>query len=133
MGECTRGFYWTQEAWYAKTTDDQDITFGMYETDNGTDGEMSMVWEELGDNQVPRLKIYNDAWKVLGSFQDLLQKLAEVDDENITQGQFVGILRECGFEDLTPYKSPYKNAPLLDERNKLQKRIDEIDEELNAD
>ena len=133
MEENKRGFYWIQKAWYAKSINDQHIMFGMYGEGDGIYGEMAMEWEELGGKEVPKLKVYDDGWEVLASFQDLLQRLAEVDNQNITQGQFVEILNGCGFEDLTPYNSPYENAPLLNERQELQERIDEIDEELNAD
>jgi len=133
MEENKRGFFWTEKAWYAKSINDQDVMFGMYGDGDGLYGEMAMEWEELGGKEVPKLQVYNDGWEVLASFQDLLQRLAGVNGENITQGQFVEILKGCGFEDLTPYNSPYENAPLLNERQELQKRIDEIDEELNAD
>ena len=133
MEENKRGFFWTEKAWYAKSINDQDVMFGMYGDGDGLYGEMAMEWEELGGKEVPKLQVYNDGWEVLVSFQDLLQRLAGVNGENITQGQFVEILKGCGFEDLTPYNSPYENAPLLNERQELQKRIDEIDEELNAD
>ena len=132
-GRKQEGIFLDTESVVCQIYNDQDVMFGMYGEGDGIYGEMAMEWEELGGKEVPRLKVYDDAWEVLASFQDLLQKLAEVDNQNITQGQFVEILNGCGFEDLTPYNSPYENAPLLNERQELQKRIDEIDEELNAD
>jgi len=103
-----RGFYWTKKAWYGHTTTGTDIMFGLYDGEfGGTSGEMAMAWEEVGGESTPQLRAYCDSWKVLATFTDLLQKMGEVDNQDITQEQFVYILLDCGFADLTPYESPY--------------------------
>lgn len=80
-----------------------DIMFGMYAPDRGgTSGEMVMRWKTFGDGkQVPQLRVYDDAWKVLATFKDVLDELAKVDNKNITQEEFVYLLTKCGFEDFT--------------------------------
>lgn len=107
-----RGFYWSNKAYYAKSiglTGDQ-IMFGMYgeDGDSGTIGEMSMEWIVLDRRYVPQLHVFDDAWKVLASFSDLIYKLGEVDDQNISPEQFVNILKTCNFKDFTQYTIPTK-------------------------
>ena len=60
-----------------------------------------MRWVELSGQLTPRLHAYDDAWRVLASFNDLLQRLAEVDDKNISPEQFIAILKSCDFVDQT--------------------------------
>ena len=102
---CEPGYYWTAKAWYAKANNCYDeITFGMYDLiGGGTSGEMIMQWKELGGETVPQLKVFTDAWSALALFGDVIAELAKHDNENITQEQFIDILKDCGFKDLTPY------------------------------
>ena len=102
--DCIRGFHWSNRAWYKNVVKDKLINFGMYHPDGGTSGEMTMVWQELAGREVPRLKCFDDGWSALSLFTDLIQKLGERDDENITQEQFVQILLGCGFTDMTAYE-----------------------------
>jgi hypothetical protein len=62
-----------------------------------------MEWIYLAGKLVPRLNAFDDGWKVLASFNDVISKLAEVDDQNITEEEFVKILDQLGFKDLTSY------------------------------
>ena len=109
-----RGYYHFSESYYYKACQrldsDDEITFGLYyENDGGTDGEMTVLWQKLGDEFVPELCVFNDAWKILHSFSDLLAEMAEVDDKNISPKEFCKLLDKCGFKDLTKRKSPYEN------------------------
>lgn len=108
--EFFRGFYWSTRAYYAKALGyEKSVTFGMYSKSNGTSGEMTMKWVELlGKVITPKLEVFDDSWKVLYSFTDLLEKMAEVDDENISEESFVEMLLSCGFKDLTKYTDPIK-------------------------
>ena len=101
---CIRGFHWSTKAWYGKTVFDRSISFGMYQPGDGTSGEMTMVWYDLGGKIVPKLECFDDGWNALSLFTDLIKKMGEHDDENITEEQFVSILLECGFTDMTAYK-----------------------------
>lgn len=115
---CKRGFYWQNKAWYHRPQDKDGIMFGLYHNEGGTTGEMSVTWEPIGGKMVPKLGVFDDAWSALSLFGDLMQRLAKVDDENITEEVFVTILEACGFQDMTSYESPYpKDETIL--RNEL--------------
>ena len=105
-----RGYHRSSKAWYADSVrkENTEVTFGMYEENAGTIGEMTMEWIELGGRQCARLKAFEDSWAVLASFADLIQRMAEVDSEEIQEPDFCKMLDECGFKDLTAYESPYK-------------------------
>lgn len=105
LRDCSRGFHWTKKAWYYDSRlYSPDITFGLYYDDGSTIGEMTMTWQTLGGNLVPQLNIFDDGWFALFIFDNLIAKLAEEDNKNITDEQFVEILISCGFKDLTSYK-----------------------------
>lgn len=114
-----RGFFWSSRAWYhreAITTQEEEITFGIYPDggNQGTIGEMRVVWEEWGEAQVPQLRVYDDAWAILSGFSDLLDYMAGSNAINITPEEFVEILKECGFKDLTPYEKPMAGTTGID-------------------
>lgn len=100
-----RGFHVTAEAWYSKSPstapDKPEIMFGLYAISGGTRGEMSIKWHELAGKSVPRLEVFDDGWKVLYTFADVLEAMANEDNRNITPKQFCDILMRCGFKDLT--------------------------------
>lgn len=104
-----RGYIRTSKAWYARAmlkngTPIWEVNFGMYYPKGGTAGEITMEWLTVGNKECPMLRCFDDAWKVLYSFSDVLQRLAEVDNKNITEEEFVAILDTCGFKDMTPYE-----------------------------
>lgn len=110
VDDCVFGYIKPGEAWYAEanrqiTGDrlDSEIMFGAYVEGGGTLGEMAMRWHKVGE----RLEIFNDAWAMLAipEFQNVLEKLAEHGDKALSKEEFVKILEECGFEDLTEYKN----------------------------
>ena len=105
-----RGFHWANKAWYAEANKIKNglINFGIYTSEGGTTGEMSVTWEEIGRKLVPCLWAFDDSWAVLAEFKDVLKELGKVDDKNITDTEFVEILLRCGFTDLTRYKCPEK-------------------------
>lgn len=130
---CRRAFVWSARAWYHRPGDGPEINFGMYAYEGGTSGEMTMEWIELDRRQIPRLKAFDDSWSALAMFGDLLQKMGEADDENITQGQFVEMLISCGFEDKTEYQSPYEpqETALRKELADLEGKIETIKRKLS--
>lgn len=104
-----RGFHWSNKAWYHNVIDNPEVIFGMYDiNDGGTTGEMSVKWIWLNHNFTPKFECFDDGWSALSTFPDLIEKMGEVDSEDITDEHFVKILIECGFKDLTKYESPYK-------------------------
>jgi len=137
---CIRGFYWSNKAYYTKSLpkESPEINFGMYSKEGGTSGEMSMVWKNISNEATPQLKCFCDEWSALSLFPDLIKKLGEHDSEDITDTQFVDILKECGFEDLTPYKAPggetnqSNKIKLRKELSALEKRCKEIKKQINS-
>ncbi len=88
-----------------------------------------MVWKHLGGNYVPQLKVYDDAWLVLSSFDDLLHELGNHDNKNITPKGFINILKAYGFKDLTEYDAPSDMKNNKDVY-KLHNRLNEIELEV---
>lgn len=111
---CTRAFFWANKSWYTKYDNNKNIAvyFGMYDIENGgTSGEMSMKWIDLGKHGIaltPQLQSFSDSWSALSLFGDLISSLGEVDSQDITQEEFVEMLLNHGFVDVTPYESPYE-------------------------
>ncbi len=116
MQKKDRGFMILSESWYAdanlknaKYID--EIMFGLYPGDGneGTSGEMAMKWFDLQEGHpfAPRLEVFDDSWKILASFKDVIAKLAQVDGQNITPKQFAKLLTESGFRDLTKRQLPF--------------------------
>jgi len=100
-----RAFIVSNRAWYKNVVGKKEVVFGMYDLVlSGTTGEMAMRWHDLNRAEVPRIECFDDAWKTLFSFTDVLEKLADVDNKNITQDDFIEILLSCGFVDKTEYE-----------------------------
>jgi len=100
-----RGFHWSNKAWYAEANGikNGEINFGIYNLDGGCVGEMTMKWINLGSELVPKLGAFEDSWKVLATFKDVIDALGLVNGKKITEYEFVKILLGCGFTDLTAY------------------------------
>jgi len=99
-----RAFIWSSRAWYAEAAKcTGEISLGMYAKDDGTTGEMSIKWRDLGDRRVPRLECFDDGWHALSTFSDLLDELGKMDDENPTEEEVIDVLLRCGFADHTAY------------------------------
>ena len=90
-----RGYHRHSKAWYfSSDRDDIDIKFGLYnKKDGGTSGEMKIEWKQLMEDLAPRLKCFDDAWKILASFKDVIDEMAKVDNQNITEEKFVKLRR----------------------------------------
>lgn len=102
-----RGFIWTSKAWYASALPNKEsISFGMYDGDGGTSGEMMMSWYVVMGTPAARLECFDDGFYNLFSFVDVLEKLQEYNDKEMSQENFVDILKQCGFQDLTEYTIP---------------------------
>lgn len=101
-----RGFHHLSRAWYGPTNlacggRVDTITIGLYLPDGDTVGEFSVEWGRLGGQLTARLIVFNGAWSALTSFSDVLEKMAEVDGQNITPDNFTKILVELKITDLT--------------------------------
>jgi hypothetical protein len=107
--EYKRKFIHTSRAWYAESalfheTVVDSIYIGLYSSKGDTEGEFSIEWVELTGMLCPKLIAYDDAWSVLYDFKDVLKKMADVDDCNITPDEMRLTLISCGVEDATPVK-----------------------------
>lgn len=136
---CFRGFTHYNEAWYAQTVKLgagilDEIHIGFYSPEGGTTGEFTVEWIELSGREVPRLRVFDDAWDVLARMSDLLGRMADLDNQNVTPQAFCKLLLELGFEDRTARKPPSRFSPeqkaLQDERARLQARLDELDRQI---
>lgn len=108
---CNRQFIHTNRAWYGPTRLASgrvidEITIGMYHPEGGTTGEFAIRWVELGRSIVPMLCAFDDAWSSLSMFNDVLDKMASVDDQYISPDDFCKMLVSCGVEDATPTENP---------------------------
>ena len=79
------------------------VLFGLYYDDEGCKAEMSMTWEVLQNEPVPCLKIFPDAFCLLGedAFRKLFSKLNSLEDPQITPDQFSNLLITLGFRDMS--------------------------------
>ena len=109
-----RQFIQLSRSWYAdailknKPEDFvDDITVGFYTNDGGTTGEFTFEWLKFGHKVFVKLVAYDDSWSALYQFSDLLEAMAEIDDENISPKDFCKLLISLGIEDNTKEKSPY--------------------------
>jgi hypothetical protein len=100
-----RGFKWSNKAWYAEENGIKNglVHFGIYSLEGGTTGEMCMEWIDLGGKNVPTLNVFNDAWENLAGFKDIIDVLGSLDGKNITDADFVEMLQDHDFTDLTSY------------------------------
>lgn len=104
-----RGFHRSDKAWYADINDIHlpEITFGVYSDCGGCMAELTVKWGKLyGEDLVPQLQVFNDAWRMLSEMKDLIDELAKYDKQNISADKFCEILLSLGFKDLTEYKRP---------------------------
>ncbi|MGD1416398.1 hypothetical protein [Bacillus stercoris] len=113
-----RGFYHLSESVYGeanlKNADYVDIVdFGMFDRDGGTDGEMSLYWIRLDNKLCAKLEVFDDAFKVLSQFTDVIQALEN--REGIQPKEFTKLLKELGFVDLT------KRGQIISERRDYMK------------
>ncbi len=119
-----KAFFHLSKAWYGeanlRNADIKDqVMFGYYTPGEGTTGEMSMRWHQLGGELTPRLDVFNDAWHALSTFTDVIQELGKVDNQHISPDEFCKILLSLGFKDLTPTKSPYEKPVKEQEESEL--------------
>lgn len=100
-----RTYIHTGEAWYAETALYgkmlDEIIIGDKAEDGGTCGEFAIRWSSIGGRSTPQLEAFHDSWAFLAHCKDLIDALAEHDDECLTPKQVCEILDILGFKDIT--------------------------------
>ncbi len=105
---------------------DWEVSFGLNSPGGGTIGEMTMKWINLDGRKVPQLQVFDDAFKVLSCFGDLMSALAEQDSNNITIDEFVEILKEHNFLDTQSWKGDYIPEKTFELYQKQRQRTNKI-------
>lgn len=105
-GGLIRGYNRFSKSRYAadKDIERSTIMLGEYYPEGGTAGEVSVEWETIKDKKVPVLAAYDDSWKVISKFGDLIKAMVGSDNKNITEAHFACLLDRTGFIDLTQYE-----------------------------
>lgn len=98
-----RGYTISNRAWYKHVVIEDEIMFGIYHDDGGSSGEMSITWIDLMGKKTPKLEAFNDSWKILSDFSDVISELSELSGD-VTQDDVVRVLKNCGFKDITAYQ-----------------------------
>lgn len=106
-----------------------EISISLHSPGGGVYGEFIVVWVMLNNRLVPKLEAFDDSWRVLSCFSDLLDKLAEVDSENILPNEFIEILNSLGFINSDSYEGDFIPKEMFDAyqtRRKRDKKLDEL-------
>jgi hypothetical protein len=112
MSTPIKGFYIYSRSWYAQAGHPKEIMIGLYHPEGGCTAEFGIRWFEQGGRSVPRLEIFDDAWKFFFQLQEL-RALAQFDQKNATEQQIVDFLLKSGFTDLTKYDGPKPQKPTI--------------------
>lgn len=112
-----RQFYQHSRAWWGKdvplsNNTIEEINIGFYCPDGGTSGEFCIEWISLNNQNVPRLKAFEDSWSALWEFRDVLEKLAELDSTNPSPEEICELLKSCNVKDATPTENSYKKKEM---------------------
>lgn len=86
MSKSIKGFYqFTKASYYDSLKDSykgkrDEITFGLYCLEGGTEGEMTIHWD---DKDFIYLKVHNDAWRALAACSEIVTLLASFNGKNV--------------------------------------------------
>ena len=75
------------------------IIFGIFYPEGGCGAEMGMRWHLLDNEEVPRLEVFSDAFKMLK--QDKFHQIINDLDETLTPETFSKLLIKHGFKDVS--------------------------------
>lgn len=109
----TRYFIHLKRAWYGDVTlrnmsFEDEVLFGIGpRTGEGTCGEMAVRWYQLHGVLCPRLEAFDDSWRVLASFGDVLETMGRIPagwSNAIAPRAFCCLLEASGFLDRTPMR-----------------------------
>jgi len=103
---CKRAYIRSSKAHYAEflPRETEKVMVGMYHPEGGTSGEFEFEWVILNGKGCARLKAFEDSWSALWLFKDLLEKMSEIDSEEIQEPEFCQLLDSLGIIDITQYE-----------------------------
>jgi len=101
-----REFIQLARAWYGDTVVNMrdildDLTIHVFD-DQAFIGEFGIEWVYLNGRSVPRLVVFNDGWRALAWCDDLIQRLGELNGQDVPPASLAVVLGELGFDDVTP-------------------------------
>ena len=101
-----RTYYRMSKAYFKEVFQHENIKVALMlqDEDESTMAEFEIEWHSLKDKLVPRLQVFDDGWYALLQFQDLLERMAEIDDQTIQEPEFCELLESLGIVDVTKYE-----------------------------
>lgn len=102
-----RGFVSLSRSWFGECCPTEKgvidaITIEVDELDGDIWGEFEINWMLIGKGEsVARISIFDGCWDAFFHCTDLIEKMKEIDGQNISPDDFCKMLVELGFEDLT--------------------------------
>lgn len=106
-----------------------EVRLGLDHVDpeNGCDFEFMIRWYRLGDQCVPRIEMFGDAWSALAAWPDVFTWLAGQRD--IAPGSLVRALRDMGFVDYYEGREERRPrlAPNAERIDDLERRLAELE------
>lgn len=108
---------------------DTEIMMALHSPEGGVQGEFAIRWGRLGGKLVPQIQAYSDSWIVLSCMSDLIDVLAEHDDEDITPDQLIEILESLDFINTDSYEGgylPQERFLAYQTKRRRTKKLDQI-------
>ena len=102
-----RAYIRSSKAYYASSLKEKvSVMIGIYYAEGGTSGEFEVEFIELRNDKplAARLKAFDDSWSALWLFKDLLEKMAEIDGQEIQEPEFCQLLDSLGIIEITKYE-----------------------------
>lgn len=102
-----RGFVSFSRSWYSehlptRIGEIDSITIEVDELDGDIWGEFEILWVSIGNGEIAsKISIFDGCWNAFFHCTDLIEKMKEIDGQNISSNDFCKMLVELGFEDLT--------------------------------
>ena len=97
------GFSVAHKATFAHRVAKPEITVGHLADDGTCDFEFTFVWEPSLQGPEPELKLSRNAWIAFERYPELFRRLAEMGGPPTSPDDMEDVLKELGFEDMTPY------------------------------
>lgn len=103
--ESAKAFSIPHEEWFRETPIKPFyLMIGFYYENYGTEGEFQIVWDNFGI----QLKAYDDSWEALSKMPELINLMAEIDNnhEQPSITEFCDRLKKIGYRDITERVRP---------------------------